>query len=202
MAARRHRCRRRLLEPGAPAGVVARIRGLVFLRAWIPRLRQPAAAPGRCAALHPRQSCARFDLRAGGCAGLSGRLRRARPSGARPGHDDGDAGATGSPAGSNAHAGRSGAAWCERLRSIAARAGDRRANRAARGAGMERPGTHPFQLPRLQLAPGRRSGDWRVECGMGLRASKRRRAHDRADTAEIRSSSLRPSQGIQHTADR
>ena len=158
MAARRHRRCCRLLEPGAPAAVVARFRGLVLLRAWIPQLRQPAAAPGRCAALHPRQSCARFDLRAGGCAGLSGRLRRARRSGARPGHDDGDAGATGSPADSIPHAGRSGAAWWERLRSIAARASDRRCDGATRSAGMERPGTHPFQLPRLQLAPGRRSG--------------------------------------------
>jgi cysteine desulfurase/selenocysteine lyase len=32
--------------------------------------------------------------------------------------------------------------------------------------------------------------------------SKRRRAHDPADAAELRSSPLRPAQGIQHTADR
>jgi hypothetical protein len=122
----------------------------------------------RCAALHPRQSRARFDLRAGGCArtiwppATCATFRRTSR------HDDGDAGATGSPADSNAHASRSGAARCERLHSIAARASDRRCDGAARGAGMERPGTHPFQLPRLQLAPGRRSGDRHVERGMGL----------------------------------
>jgi selenocysteine lyase/cysteine desulfurase len=38
----------------------------------------------------------------------------------------------------------------------------------ARGAGMERTGTHPFQLPRLQLAPGRRSGHGSFGRRMGL----------------------------------